>query len=151
MRDLSTFNRRLATTFGAGYVAGYDANAGRYYVDTPTVTGRTVRQFWAWFVDAQGMPIEPHPETGLHPFRDLDESAQEVIVRNLHQSNIGVTGYGDKDWGDQIAANLAENRSIARGRRRQRAQDWADMVSSMDIRRPGWLKEHQPSNRKVYV
>lgn len=144
MRDLTAFNHRLATTFGAGYVACWDAVAGRFAVDTPTVDGRTVRQYWGWFTDpVTRTPIDADPDTGLHPYRDLDASAQDEIVRNLHRSNIGHTGDGLRDWSQELQAKRTFNADLAKRKRKQRAQTWADLIAEVDIRRPGWLKDHQ--------
>lgn len=142
MRDLTAFNRRLQTTYGADWCAYYDETAGRYAVKSLSVSGREVTQFWCRFHDATtGAPLAPDPITGLHPYRDLDEQAQEEMIRNLDRSYIGSTGYGEVDWMRTLQARRVHNASVFRQKVKQRAQQFADLLSSFDIRRPGWKKE----------
>lgn len=147
MSDLDSFNRRLALTFGAGYRMFWDDVTKRWTLESPSADGRTVYQPWGWFKDANGVRLQPDPVTGLHAYRDLDATAQEEIIRNLHRSNIGFTGDGVRDWAADEAARRQHNADIVTKSRKQRAQAFADMIASVDIRRPGWLKDHRPKKR----
>lgn len=148
MRDLTAFNQRLQLTFGSDWVARWDDVAKRYAIDSLSAAGQKVSQYWGWFRDANGQPLAPHPVTGLHAYRDLDEAAQEEIVRNLHRSYIGETGDGAIDWARDEAKRRAHNQGIIQQSRKAKAAAFADMIASMDIRRPGWRKDHQPTVRK---
>lgn len=144
------FNRRLALTFGAGYVMRWDDTVKRYALDSPTATGGTVTQWWGWFRDAKGQPIEADFETGLHPFRDLDQTAQDEIVRNLQRSYIGQTGDGRTDWARHAAERRQFNDALVRQRQKARAQTFADVLAEVDLRRP-WLKHHRPVKARPVI
>lgn len=151
MRDLTAFNARLASTFGAAYRSYWNAAVGRYAVDTPTADGKTVVQFWCQFYDPTTLePLEADPVTSLHPYRDLDEVAQEEVIRNLHRSYIGKTGHGLRDWDLNAQVSRKHNADLKKAKLRARADTYADLIAEVNSGRP-YLKHHSgtPTQRRL--
>lgn len=141
----AAFNHRLATTFGSDYRMTWDATVGRFALHSLSAAGKPITQYWCWFYDpVTREPLAPDPATGLHPYRGLDQRAQDEIVRNLQVSYIGQTGDGLTDWTRDQQARRAHNTALQQQRVRARAQQFADLIHEVKLNRP-WLKHHSGS------
>lgn len=146
----TAFVRRLRAAFPDFVELRWNTHFDRWEFVFLSAAGRPVSQFWGWARNPlTGAPIAPDPITLLPPFRDLDASAQEEILRNCEQTFLGNRADAHRAWGDKFRATTAHNEALRTARRRQHAQDWADAIAEFDIRRPGWLKEHSREGRAL--
>jgi len=144
------FVQRLKSTCGSDWNVLWNDLLGRWQFDSLSAGGKVVSQFWGWYKDQHGNPLEPDPVTGLYPFRDLDLTAQDEAIRNLQKTYIGKTGYGLIDWNKFQKSNIAYNQAVMQQRAKRRATLFADLIREMDIRRP-WLKHHSGSKAERRV
>lgn len=132
----------------------YNEAVGRWEFVFLSAAGREVSQFWGWARNPlTGAPIEPDPYTGLHPFRDLDQAAQDEIIKNCQQTFIGteldrVTGNARRDRLEHMKGRVAYNEQLIKNKAKKAGDDYADMVAEMDVRRP-WLKFHSPAYKRL--
>lgn len=144
------FVRRLHAAFPDFVDLRWNTHFSRWEFIFLSAAGRPVSQFWGWTRNPlTGEPIAPDPDTLLPPFRDLDASAQEEIMRNCEQTFIGNRADATRDWRGRFRAVREHNESLRAARHKQRGQDFADMLAEFDIRRPGWLKESSPEYRRL--
>lgn len=138
------FVERLRTTFpGEGWTCSWDPDVGRWRISGLSASGSPIHQWVCWYRDATtGEPIAPDPATGIHPFRELDQSCQDEVIRNMQRSFVGRTGDPLKDWSLFQQANRRHNQALMKARAKERANTFADLLRETDVRRPGWLKHH---------
>jgi hypothetical protein len=151
----AAFDARLHALF-PDYVGGrFNESLGRWELIFLSAAGYPVSQFWGLEKNPlTGERIKPDPATGLLPFRDLDIAAQDEIVANCRATFIGVeagttSGDAHRDWSNKFAAVRAYNKGLVAREKHAKANDLADMISSFDIRRPGWLSDHSPMHQRL--
>lgn len=148
------FVRRLRAAFPDFVDLRFNDVVGRWEFVFLSAAGRESSQFFGWTKNPlTGEQIKPDSYTNLYPFRDLDPTAQEEIFASCQQTFIGrekdATGDGLHDHTKRILRLTDENYELFRKRKREAAQNWADAVTEMDIRRPGWLKDHSPEGKRL--
>ncbi len=142
MRDLSRFIARCRAAFPDFVTARYNDVIGRYEIVTRSTVGREVSQFLGWWTNPlTGARIEPDPVTGLVPFRELDEDAQEEVFRSMQVTGIDNRHDGPGSHAKKMAQARAYNAALEKTRRRARAETIADLFKEVDLRRP-WVKDH---------
>jgi hypothetical protein len=150
----ASFVRRLRAAFPDFVDLRYNEAVARWEFVFLSAAGREVSQFYGWTRNPlTGEPIKPDSYTNLHPFRDLDPTAQDEIFAACQQTFIGkekdATGDGLHDYAKRISRLTNENYALFAARKREAAQNIADTVAEMDIRRPGWLKDHSPEGKRL--
>ena len=148
------FVRRLRAAFPDFVDIRFNEAVSRWEFIFLSAAGREVSQFYGWTKNPlTGAAIQPDSYTTLHPFRDLDTRAQEEIIAACQETFIGnekdATGYGFHDYEKRVRRLTNENYDKYDRARRQAATDWADAVAEVDIRRPGWLKDHSPEGKRL--
>jgi len=143
------FVARLKLQCGSDWDVRFNEHVGRWEFLSTSAGGMRVSQFWGWFRNSlTGEKIEPDMTMGLSPYRELDITAQEEILKNLEQSYIGNQHDGAKDWetysGDRIRHNNALNAKV----RKNRADDYAYAIQQVDLKRP-WLKDSYIAQREA--
>ena len=133
---------KLKAQCGSDWDVRFNVEVGRWEFQSNSASGMRVSQFFGWYVNPlTGTKIEPDPVTGLVPFRDImDVSTQEEILDNLEKSFIGNRVDGAKDWETYSGDRIRYNKRLTERKRKQRAEDWADVISEVDLRRP-WLSD----------
>ena len=135
------FVARLKLQCGSDWDVRFNEHVGRWEFQSNSASGMRVSQFWGWYYNPlTGAKIEPDGVTGLIPFRDLDMAAQVEILDNLEKSFIGNREDGAKDWETYSGDRIRYNKRLTERKRKQRAEDWADVISEVDLRRP-WLSD----------
>lgn len=143
------FVARLKALCGADWDVRYNNEVCRWEFLSTSAGGRRVSQFWGWYTNPlTGEKIEPDPVTGLVPFRDLDQSAQAEILKNLEESYIGNRADGARNWEQWSLDRIRFNKQLDAAKRRKRAEDYAYSLTQVDLRRP-WLKFHQRSRKPL--
>lgn len=105
--------------------------------------GKPVSEFLGWSTNPlTGEAIEPDPLSGLLPFRDLDAAAMASVIETGEKTYIGNRVDGAKSWKQYMADRAEHNRQLRKKRARQRGEDFAYLIQQVDIRRPGWKKDH---------
>lgn len=157
------FIAELKRRFGSGYDARYDLKKQRFVIRTPTMRGPPIEQVWGWFHDPtrstwnatsrqfEHPPVPVDAETGLPPFRELDARAQLEILDAMEKTYLHNRHDGHASWAKRGEATQAYNQQLQQAAAKQRAVDYADMVTEFDIRRPGWLKTHGGSRTQRRV
>lgn len=113
-----------------------------------SAAGMPVSQFYGWDRNPiTGAPTVIDPITGLTPFRDLDAAAQSEIIATGEATFLGNRADRDYTWRKRTERIMRQNNELHRARRRQHAEDYAYALQQVDIRRPGWRKDHQPAKR----
>jgi len=151
----AAFDARLRSLF-PDYVSGrFNESLGRWELVFLSAAGYPVSQFWGLERNPlTGERIAPDPATGLLPYRDLDAAAQDEIVANCRATFIGVdagqvSGDAHRDWSAKFKNVRTYNQNVMARDKRHKANDLADMITSFDIRRPGWLSEHSPEHQRL--
>lgn len=141
-RDLSAFNARCRAAFPDFVEARFNEAVGRFEVVTLSAANMPVSQFFGWFRNPiTGEKIEPDYVTGLVPYRDLNDDAQNEVFANLEKSFIGNAHDGAGTNANDIARRRAHNEALRRTRLRQRAETIANVIKEVDLNRP-WVKFH---------
>lgn len=126
----------------------WNDTASRWEFVFTSAAGQPVSTFYGWTRNPlTGEAIGIDPETGLTPFRDLDAAAQAEIIAVGEATYIGNRVDKDFTWRARTKRIMAENDAAHRARRRVHAEDFAYALQQVDIRRPGWRKDHQPAKR----
>jgi len=143
------FVTKLKALCGSDWDVRYNTEVQRWEFESMSAGGMRVSQFFGWYVNPlTGTKIEPDPVTGLVPFRDImDVSTQEEILANLERSFIGNREDGAKDWETYSGDRIRYNKRLTERKRKQRAEDWADVISEVDLRRP-WLSDAYLNKRQ---
>jgi hypothetical protein len=142
VRDLRAFVARCRASFPDFMDARYNDVLKRYEIITLSAANRPVSQFYGWFRNPlTGKAIEPDPVTGLVPFRELDETAQEEVFKSLEQTFLGnpLDGAGSHRASQQRAREY--NAALVQKRRKERAETIVGVLKEMTIARP-WVKYH---------
>jgi len=143
------FVTKLKALCGSDWDVRYNTEVQRWEFESLSAGGRRVSQFFGWYVNPlTNAKIEPDPITGLVPFRDImDVSTQEEILANLERSFIGNREDGAKDWETYSGNRIRYNKRLTERKRKQRAEDWATVISEVDLRRP-WLSDAYLNKRQ---
>lgn len=88
-------------------------------------------QFWGHY----DLPIDP--VSGLHPFRELDDDAMRIALKNLEQTFVGNTFDGAGSPKKEILKRIGENREEGQKRYRQAGEDFATMAAERGHRLRG--------------
>jgi hypothetical protein len=116
-----------------------------------SVAGVETSQFLGWYKNPlTGQAIEPDPVTGLLPFRDLDDTAQAEILENCKRTFLGNRADGAGTWQRQFDQARAHNTHMRKESARKRGEDFAYLISQMDLRRP-WVKYHQRGAKQTFI
>jgi hypothetical protein len=116
-----------------------------------SVAGLETSQFYGWDRNPlTGAVIEPD-EFGLLPFRDLDDTACHEILRSCDTTYLGNREDGVRDWKEKSEMARRYNAALRRKSAHQRGQDFAYLIQQMDIRRPGWKKDHPHRPNRIIV
>lgn len=143
------FVARLRLQCGSDWDVRWNLAVQRWEFLSTSAGGIQVSQFWGWFKNPlTGEKIEPDPVSGLVPFRDLDATAQAEILQNLEASYIGNRHDGAKDWETWSGDRIRYNKAVDTKRRKEKANDFADIISEVDLRRP-WVKYHQRARKPL--
>lgn len=127
-----------------------DALARWEFVFT-SAAGLPVSQFFGRQTNPlTGAVIEPD-EFGLLPFRDLDDSACHEILASCDSTYLGNREDGVRDWKEKSDVARRYNAELRRRSAKQRGEDFAYLIQQMDIRRPGWVKDHPHRPHRTHV
>ena len=109
----------------------FNATVGRWEFLLVSADGVLRSQFFGRFywvrADGQRVPIQPDPETGLHPFRDLDDAAIEEVCVNLEASFIGNRYDGVRSTRQEVLRRHRSNEAMRTKFYREAGELWADM------------------------
>lgn len=145
------FDRRLKELFPDFVEGRYNTAVGRFEFVFNSAANRPVSQFWGWDRNSiTGAKIEPDPVTGLLPFRDLDPAAQQEIIDSCTRTFIGNRADGDGTWQQKATKARQYNADKRTTSATQRGKEFAYLIRQVDIRRPGWKKDHPRSTKKEY-
>lgn len=76
-------------------------------------TGQLRSQFYGRFHDTNtGQKLKPDPQTGMFPFRELDDEGLREVCRNLTESAVWNRHDGAGTTRKQVVQNLLHNRTI---------------------------------------
>lgn len=138
----AAFVAELKRRYGSDWDVRYNTHLCRWEFESLSAGGMRVSQFLGWSRNPlTGEAIEPDPVTGLLPFRELDETAQAEILRNLEVSYIGNRVDGAASWKQYQHDRIEYNKALDRKKRREKADDYAYAITQVDLRRP-WIKHH---------
>lgn len=136
MRDLTDFTARLNAEFGAGHEARYNLIVGRYEIISPSADGKPTSQYWQWTRDpVTGLALEPHPDTGLLPYRELHVQDEETILENMRASFVGSPTEGRGSWRKQFRHRQALNSAKRQASVKARAESLVEMMLEMQVAR----------------
>lgn len=144
------FRRALVERFGAGHDAEWDGVLQRWVIISPSAAGYPTRQLVVWRRDpATGRPCKPDV-AGILPMRELTTDCCHEILRNMERTSLTNRHDGAQQWKHAINATLDHNDAVTEAENRQLAQNFADMIAEVDLRRP-WAKHHSnnPIERRI--
>ena len=143
------FVNRLHAQCGSDWSVRFNVEVGRWEFQSTSAGGMRVSQFFGWYYNPLTLErIEPDPNTGLAPFRDItDISTQNEILTNLEQSYIGNREDGARDWEALSGNRMRYNMALDTDKRKRRGEDFAYLMKQMDLKRQ-WLPENYWEQRK---
>jgi hypothetical protein len=145
------FVQRLKLLCGSDWDCRWNIEVGRWEFLSTSAGGMRVSQFWGWFRNPlTGAKVEPDPMTGLVPFRDLDLTAQNEILKSLDETYIGNREDGARDWEKWSGDRIRYNMELDKAKRRKKAEDYAYALQQVDLRRP-WVKFHKRDKKPFYI
>lgn len=146
------FVLKLKAQCGSDWDVRFNVEVGRWEFQSISAGGMRVSQFFGWFYNPLTLErIEPDPNTGLAPFRDItDINTQDEILKNLEQSYIGNREDGARDWETYSGNRMRYNGQISAANRKARGDDWAYMLKQVDLKRP-WLSDTYFEKRKKAI
>jgi hypothetical protein len=149
------FVAELQRRFGPEWGVKWSELLSRWVVFGPTADGRIVDQTWGWYrkwnAETKAYePVDPEP-TGLPPFRELDLEAQGEIIANMERSYVFNRAEGDTTLKQRFARIGAENDAKKAASRVRRGELYRLLLNEVNIKRPGWKKEHQRAQGAVLV
>lgn len=116
----------------------FNESVGRWEFILPSADGVPRSQFWGWFYNPRtGKRIEPEPETGMVPFRDLDDDAMAEALRNLERTFIGNPYDGAGTTRREMERRIRHNRDHLRRKYTQAGEAFADMAAERGRRLRG--------------
>jgi hypothetical protein len=142
------FVLKLKAQCGSDWDVRFNVEVGRWEFQSISAGGMRVSQFFGWFYNPLTLErIEPDPNTGLAPFRDItDINTQDEILKNLEQSYIGNREDGARDWETLSGNRMRYNGAVDADRRQKRGADFAYLMKQMEIKRQ-WLPENYMAKR----
>lgn len=149
------FVAELQRRFGAQWDVKWSELLHRWVVVGPSAAGQLVEQTWGWYrkwnAETKQYEPVPHGPDGLPPFRDLDLEAQGEIIANMERSYLFNRADGDASIGKRFARITRENEAKKATNRKQRGELYRLLLNEVNIKRPGWKKEHQRPDGAVLV
>lgn len=104
---------------------------GRWEFRLTSADGVLRSQFFGQFywtrADGTRVPLTPDVESGLHPFRDLDDAAIEEVCANLESSFIGNRHDGVRSTREEVRRRHRANEALRAQRYRDAGELWVDM------------------------
>ncbi len=98
----------------------YNELVGRWEFTLAGADGVPRPQFWGWY----DQPTDPN--TGMHPFRELDDNSIRVALTNLQETFVGNLGQGNLR--SVLLRDMEKIRDAKQYDRRQRAEDYANVT-----------------------
>ena len=103
--------------------------------------GQPQSQFWGQFHNPlTGERILPDPESGMYPFRELDDAGIQEALHNLTVTFVGNPHDGAGTVQRQALHRMRGNRAIRKGQVRDAADGFAEMVLERARRMRGGLQ-----------
>lgn len=103
--------------------------AGRWEFVNRFANGYPCAQTFGWFyqtlADGTRMPIPPDPETGLYPYRDLDDEAVTEVIEACIKTDLRRPG-GSQNPRREAEQIMRQNREDAAQQRDQLTTEWAE-------------------------
>lgn len=132
--------RALKLACGAECDLRWNLQVGRWEFLLPGGDGVPRSQFWGWFwtwKHGKKVPLKPDPETGLHPFRDLDTEAMAEALENLTRTFVGNRHDGAGTPAKEIRKRMRENKERGQKQYQAAGMAFADMAAERGRRLRG--------------
>jgi hypothetical protein len=149
------FVAELQRRFGAQWTVKWSDLYARWVVVGPSASGQLVEQVWGWYRkwNPARNAYEPVPvgDDGIPLFRDLDFEAQGEILANMERSYLFNRHDADQSIAKRMARISRENERTRVTNVQRRAETYRLLLNEVNIKRPGWRRQHQRPDEPVLV